>query len=61
MIFKDLIKGDKFTFKNMEEGISTTQLYQKISDTVICKVGFKLEDYIERLDFDFQYKIVIKV
>jgi len=61
MIFKDLIEGDKFTFKNIEDGISTTQIYQKLSQTIICKVGLIKEAYIERLDFDFQYKIVIKV
>jgi hypothetical protein len=61
MIFKDLIEGDKFTFKNMEDGISTTQIYQKVTETIICKVEFKLDQFIERLDFDFQYKIVIKI
>lgn len=61
MIFKDLIEGDKFTFKNAEDGINTTQTYQKLGQTIICKVGMIKEPYIERLDFDFQYKIVIKV
>lgn len=61
MIFKDLIEGDKFTFKNAEDGISTTQIYQKLGQTIICKVGMIKVPYIERLDFDFQYKIVIKV
>jgi len=61
MIFKDLQEGDKFTFKNAEDGINTTQIYQKLGQTIICKVGMTKEAYIERLDFDFQYKIVIKV